>query len=130
MSCLPGHTIYHVMPARPYHISCHVLQAVPCTMPCPADHTIYHVMSARPYHIPYHLGRRLSRPSSRNGKGPKGHATRCPIVMSIVKEDDSFLGKLLLVIHKRSMMHCRSVMDSLPCFPRTLRLSTKFTVRR
>ena len=84
----PGNTIYHAMPTRPYHISCHALQAIPYTMPCPADHIIYHVMSARPYHKPSHVG---CLPSISSLKGPKGLITRCTIVMSIVKEDDSFL---------------------------------------
>ena len=67
--CPPGHTVYPAIPSRPYHI------------PCPADHPIYHVIPARPYHIPCHVGRGSSRPSSRNGKSPNGHVTRCTIVM-------------------------------------------------
>ena len=109
MPCLPGHTIYHAMPASPYHITCHVLQAISYTMPC--SQTIPYTMSCLPGHTIYHVMLRgSSRPSSRNGKGPNGHVTRCPIVMSVVKEDDSFLCRLLLIIHKRSMMHCGSVL--------------------
>ena len=47
----PGHTIYHVMSARPYHISYRAHQAIPYTIPCPPGHTIYHAMPARPYYI-------------------------------------------------------------------------------
>ena len=114
-----GNTIYHAMPTRPYHVSCHALWAISYTMPCPSDQTIYHVMPARPYHIACHVGSWSG--IERNGKGPKGLVTRCTSVMSIVKEDDSFLWKLLFVNHKRLVMHCGSVMASLPCFSRSLR---------
>ena len=68
------------MPARPYHIPCHVRHSIPYarqaityTMSCPPGHTIYHAMSIqvipytmscppRPYHIPCHAC---------YGKGPK-----------------------------------------------------------
>ena len=61
MRCPPGHTIYHVVPARhsiyhaiasrPYRISCRAHQAISRTIPCPPFHTIYHAMPSRPYHI-------------------------------------------------------------------------------
>ena len=77
--CPSGHNIYHVMPTRPYHISCHVYpgntvypampsQAIPNTMPCPPGHTINNAIPARPYHIPCHAC---------YGKGPK-----CLVTMS------------------------------------------------
>ena len=44
MPCPPGHTIYHAIPARTYHIPCHASPG----------HNIYHFMPTRPYHIPYH----------------------------------------------------------------------------
>ena len=65
----PDHTLYHVMSTRPYHMPCHVhqaisyafparpyhyipchgRQAIPYIIPC---HTIiYHAMSTKPYHI-------------------------------------------------------------------------------
>ena len=71
--CPPGHTIYHAMLARLYHIPCHASsghkidyamparpylshdlparpchahQAIPHKMPCPPGHTIYHAMQA------------------------------------------------------------------------------------
>ena len=78
--CPSGHNIYHAMPTRPYHISCHVYpgntvyhaitrqaasyasQAIPYTMPCPPVHTvcpsghnICHAMPTRPYHISCHV---------------------------------------------------------------------------
>ena len=68
--CHCYHTIYYVMPNRPYHMPCHTppdnntYYATPhhantytmrCsqghTMPCPPDHTIYLAMSARSYSI-------------------------------------------------------------------------------
>ena len=63
--CPSCHNIYHVIPTRPYHISCHVYpgntvyhampsQAIPNTMPCPPGHTINNAIPARPYHIPCH----------------------------------------------------------------------------
>ena len=130
MPCLPGHNIYNAMTSRPYHIPCHADQALPYilpwppghTMPCPADHSVYNVMPARPYRKPCRVGRGSSRPSSRNSKGTNGHVTRCTTVMSIVKADNSFLRKLLLFIDKRSVMHCGSVMDSLPCFSQSLKI--------
>ena len=75
LPCPPGHTIYHAMPARLYHIPCHASsahtkhyamsarpylfpcharQAIPYTMSCPSDHTTCHAMPTRPYHIPCH----------------------------------------------------------------------------
>ena len=70
LPCSPGHTIYHAMPGRPYHISSHAHQVISYTMPC-------------------RLGIECTKQQKRY-KGPKGHVSRCPIVMSIVKEDDSF----------------------------------------
>ena len=63
MQCMPGHTIYHNFPARPYNIPCHcppghtinytfTRQAIPYTMSCQLGHTMYHAMSAKPYHMP------------------------------------------------------------------------------
>ena len=82
MLCPPGHTTYPAMPSRPYHIPCHARQTIPYTMSCPPGHTIYHAMS---------VGDQV------DGKGPKDNVTRCPILISVVKEDDSFLWKLLLL---------------------------------
>ena len=118
--CHAPKAIPYILPCPPGHISCIALQAIPYTMPYPADHTIYYVISARPYHIPCHVGGWSG--IERNGKGPTGLVIRCMIVMSIVKKADSFLWKLLLVIHKRSMVQCGSVLDSLPCFSQPLRL--------
>ena len=70
--CPSGHNIYHAMPIRPFHISCHIYPG----------NTINNSIPARPYHIPCHAC---------YGKGPKCLFTMCTIVMSIVKEDDSFL---------------------------------------
>ena len=68
----PDHTLYHIMPARPYRMPCHAHQAIPYTMLCPPGYTIYHcqaipytmpcspghivshAMPTRPYHIPCH----------------------------------------------------------------------------
>ena len=66
-------------------------QAIPNTMPCSPGHTINNAIPASPYHILCHAC---------YGKGLKCLATMCTIVMSIVKEDDSFLRKVLLVINK------------------------------
>ena len=49
----PGHTIYHAMSARPYHIPCDARQAIAYTMPWPLGHTIYHAVPTRPYHTPF-----------------------------------------------------------------------------
>ena len=91
--CPSGHNIYHAMPTRPYHISCHVYpgntvyhdmpsEAIPNTIPCSPGHTINNAIPARPYRIPCHAC---------YDKGLKCLVTMCTIVMSIVKEDDSFL---------------------------------------
>ena len=68
----PHNTLYHVMPARPYHMLFHANQAIPYTMPCSPGYTIYNFLAipftmpgppghtfsndmlARPYHIPCH----------------------------------------------------------------------------
>ena len=65
------------MPARPYHIPCHVRQSIPYarqaitfTMSCPPGHTMYHAMSTqvipytmpcppRPYQIPCHASQAI-----------------------------------------------------------------------
>ena len=69
MPCPPGQTIYHAMPARPFHILCkapcidcqattiyHAMPARLCNIPCYAspDHTLYHIMPTRSYHMPCH----------------------------------------------------------------------------
>ena len=51
MRCLLGHTIYHVKPARPYHIPGHGRKAIPYIMPCLPGHTIHHFLPTRPLHI-------------------------------------------------------------------------------
>ena len=77
--CQSVHNIYHAMPNRPYHISCHVYpgntvyhampsQAIPNTMSCPPGHSINNAIPARPYDIPCHAC---------YGKGPK-----CLVTMS------------------------------------------------
>ena len=50
--CLPDHVIYHIMPARPYHIAFHAHQAIPLTMPDRPYHIPCHVHNAIPYTIP------------------------------------------------------------------------------
>ena len=60
--CHAHKPIHYIVPyiTRPHDILCHIRQAIPYTMLCPADHRIYHVMPARPYHIPCRVGSRLS----------------------------------------------------------------------
>ena len=72
MPCPPDHTIYHAMPARPYHK--HVIppghtirvyhpiprKALPYTMPCLSGHTIYHARPARQYHISCHTHKTIA----------------------------------------------------------------------
>ena len=62
--CPRGHTMYHGLPARPYHKAFHAQQAIPYAMPARwhipchtiyhATHAIYHAMPARLYHISCH----------------------------------------------------------------------------
>ena len=81
--CQSGHTIYHAMPTRQYHISCHVYQgntvyhdmpsqAIPNTMPCPPGFNINNVIPARPYHI--------QSCYACYGKGTKCLVTMCTIM--------------------------------------------------
>ena len=56
----PGHTIYHVMSARPCHITCDASQAIAYTMPWPQCHTTYHAVPTRPYYtFPCPLGHNI-----------------------------------------------------------------------
>ena len=50
-----GHTIYHAMPTRPYHItSPYLARPLRYTMSCPTDHASYHAMPTRPHHMSWH----------------------------------------------------------------------------
>ena len=77
MPCLPGHTIHHSLPARPYHIPCHARQAIPYTMPNPMPylhvHTIYHAMPVRPYYT-----MRCTQDHTISHARPYHNTMRCP----------------------------------------------------